>query len=304
MPQVFDKSSKWLLEHHGSAVLQLAGLREIAACHSLQSDVVQPRHLPDGLLEVRLRGQARTRLIVEIATYPEPRVVQQAADDLMLVYQARGVMPELLTLVLRQRGQYRVPSEFEARSELGWTALHCSWKVVELWQVPAEELLAAGDVGIIPWVPLSRFEGPPRDILQRCRDRIDREAPHQERRNLLAVTQVLTKLRFPDPQLLMLFGGRQVMIDSPLIRELVAENTQETLQQVIVRILTARFGTVSDALAARVKSVRKKEELDNMVSFAALCAGLAAFEARLTAERSEPASSRKTPRRRKPSTDQ
>ncbi|HTU90171.1 MAG TPA: hypothetical protein VMF69_08870 [Gemmataceae bacterium] len=305
MPQVFDKSSKWLLEHHGSSVLHLAGLRDIAACRSLQSDVVQTRHLPDGLLEVRLRGQSRPRLIlVEIATYPEPRVVQQAADDLMLVYQARGVMPELLTLVLRERGQYRVPSEFEARSELGWATLHCSWKVVELWQVPAEELLAAGDVGIIPWVPLTRFEGSPRDILQRCRDRIDREAPHQERPSLLAVTQVLTKLRFPDPQLLTLFGGRQIMIDSPLIRELVAENTQETLQQAIVRFLEGRFGTVSDALAARIKAVRKKKDLDSLVSFAGQCPDLAAFEARLPIERPRPASSRTPARRRKPSAEQ
>lgn len=305
MPQRFDKSSKWLLDHHGSSILRLAGLREVSSCHSLQADVVQTRHLPDGLLEARLRGQARKRLIlVEIATYPEPRVVQQAADDLMLVYQARGVLPELLALVLRERGQYRVPSEFAARSELGWPTVHCSWKVVELWQVPAEELLAAGDVGMIPWVPLTRFDGPPRDILQRCRDRIDREASQQEHRNLIAVTQVLTKLRFPDPQLLTLFGGKQVMIDSPLIREIVTENTQETLQRAIVRFLEARFGALSDALAARIKSVRKNNDLDTLVSVAGQCPDLAAFEARLPVERPRAASSRKTPRRRKPSTEQ
>lgn len=73
--------------------------------------------------------------------------------------------------------------------------------------MPAEELLTSGDVGIIPWVPLTHSEGPPRDLLQRCRDLIDREASHQERPNLLAVTQVLTNLRFPDPQLLILFEG-------------------------------------------------------------------------------------------------
>jgi hypothetical protein len=222
--QVFDKSSKWLLEHHGSSVLRLAGMRDILACRSMQANVVQPRRLPDGLLEARLRGLSRRRpILVEVATYPEARVVRQAADDLMLVYQVRGILPEVLTLVLRERGTYRVPSELEVRSELGWTTLRCSWKVVELWQVSAEELLAAGDVGLLPWVPLTRFEGPPRDLLQRCRERIDRQARHDERANLLAVSQVLTKLRFPDPQLLALFGGRQIMIDSPLIRELVAE---------------------------------------------------------------------------------
>lgn len=251
------------------------------------------------------RGQARKRLIlVEIATYPEPRVVQQAADDLMLVYQARGVLPELLTLVLRERGQYRVPSEFAARSELGWPTVHCSWKVVELWQVPAEELLAAGDVGMIPWVPLTRFEGSPRDILQRCRDRIDREASQQEHRNLIAVTQVLTKLRFPDPQLLTLFGGKQVMIDSPLIREIVTENTQQTMHEAIQLVLAGRFGAVTDALGARIKSVRRKGELDALVQFAGTCRDLAAFESRLPVERPRTTSTRRTPRRRRPPNDQ
>lgn len=301
MPQVFDKSSKWLLEHHGSAVLRLAGLRDIVACRSLQADVVQPRRLPDGLLEARLRGQSRPRLVlVEVATYPEPRVVQQAADDLMLVYQARGVMPELLTLVLRERGQYRVPSEFAARSEWGWTTLHCSWKVVELWQVPAEELLAASDVGIIPWVPLSRFEGPPRDLLQRCRNRIDREARHQERRGLLAVSQVLTRLRFDDPQLLALFGGRQIMIESPLIDELMAERTQ----QLTLLVLESRFGAVPEVLSARLKSVSKLIKLDELIKVAAQCPNLKSFEAHLPVERPQPTSSRKKPRRRKPPTDQ
>ena len=94
------------------------------------------------------------------------------------------------------------------------------------------------------------------------------------------------------------------MIDSPLIRELMAENTQDTLQQAIVRFLEARFGAVSDALAARIKSVRKKKDLDTLVSFAGQCPDLAMFEGRLPVERPRPASSRKTPRRRKPATDQ
>ena len=167
-----------------------------------------------------------------------------------------------------------------------------------------EELLAAGDVGILPWVPLTHFEGPPRDILQRCRDRIDREARQEEHANLLAVSQVLTKLRYPDPQLLALFGGRQIMIDSPLIRELVTENTQQTMHEAIRLVLAGRFGTVSDALVARIKSVRKKSELDKLIQFTGKCPNLAAFEATLPLERSRPSSSRKTPRRRKPATDQ
>ena len=39
--------------------------------------------------------------------------------------------------------------------------LACGWKVAELWRLVAEELLAAGDVGLVPWVPLTHFQGAP-----------------------------------------------------------------------------------------------------------------------------------------------
>ncbi len=134
--------------------------------------------------------------------------------------------------------------------------------------------------------------------------KFDREARRSERANLLAVTQVLTELRFPDPQLLALLGGRQIMIDSPLIRDLVTENTQHTMHEGIRLVLVGRFDTVSDALVARIKSVRRKPELDALIQYAGMCPDLAAFEARLPVERPLPASTRKTPRRRKPSSDQ
>jgi hypothetical protein len=58
------------------------------------------------------------------------------------------------------------------------------------------------------------------------------------------------------------------MIDSPLIRELMAENTRQARQEDIQLVLQGRFGTVPDALIARIKSVRKKPELDALISFA------------------------------------
>jgi hypothetical protein len=54
-----DKSTKWLIQHHGDAILRLAGVRDIAAWTPLQAEPVQPRRLPDGLLEVHFRGQPR-----------------------------------------------------------------------------------------------------------------------------------------------------------------------------------------------------------------------------------------------------
>ena len=75
-----------MIEEHGASILYLAGARNVVSCKARKAEVVQPRKLPDGLLEARLRSRAQTRLfLVEVATYPEERVVQQIRDDIRLV---------------------------------------------------------------------------------------------------------------------------------------------------------------------------------------------------------------------------
>ena len=126
-----------------------------------------------------------------------------------LVYLDRGVLPEVLTLVLHPKGRLRAASEADVSSRRGWTHWNVRWKVVELWTVPAADMLAAGDVGLIPWVPLAQFDGPPEPIFQECRARIDRDAPPDEHENLLAVTQILAGMRYNDPRLFQILGGRR-----------------------------------------------------------------------------------------------
>ncbi len=61
--QDYDKSSKWLIQHHGDSILRLAGIADIATWRPLQAEVVQPRRLPDGLIEVYHRGQIEPDLV-------------------------------------------------------------------------------------------------------------------------------------------------------------------------------------------------------------------------------------------------
>ncbi len=88
--QPYDKSSKWLIQHHGGSILRLAGIEKIATWRPAQAEVVQPSQMPDGLLEVRLEGEAHDDLfLLEVSTYPERRVEDQLTRDLMLVYPYR-----------------------------------------------------------------------------------------------------------------------------------------------------------------------------------------------------------------------
>src|SRR6266542_3179706 len=241
---LFDPSSKWMVEEQGASILYVAGARSVVSCKARKAEVVQPRQLPDGLLEVRFAGSAEPRLVlVEVATYPEKRVVQQIQDDILLVRQARGILPEALVLCLCPRGQYRVPEQSEEKSLQGWTASTLRWKVVELWTLSAEELLTAPHVGAVVLASLARYEGPPEMLLQRCRDRIERDGGPQKA-NLLAVAQVFARLHYDKPEWLEILGGMRTMALSPLIREIVEESERAGFMNAIVEVLQARFGAV------------------------------------------------------------
>jgi hypothetical protein len=203
-----DRCSKWLIDHHGDAILHLAGVHGFSAWRAVQSELVAPRRLPDGLLEVVFPGQPEpTLFLIEIETFADRSVAPQLFEDILLTRMDRGVVPDVVTLVLRPKGHAEVADHVVEVSRHGLTSLRAAWRVVRLWELDAEELLAAGDVGLIPWVPLTRFPGPPEQLLRQCRERIETRARRDEQEALLVVTSILASVVFDDDLLLTLFGG-------------------------------------------------------------------------------------------------
>jgi hypothetical protein len=196
-------------------------------------------------------------------------------------YLDRGIVPEVLALVLHPKGRFRAASDAEMTSRRGWTKWNVRWKVVELWTIPAADMLAANDVGLIPWVPLAQFEGPAERIFQECRVRIDRDSPPDEHENLLAATQILAGMRYNDPRLFHILGGREAMIESPVLQEFLAEQTREAIlrskRQSILPVLGARFGI--DALSVRnaLDAVQDDGTLDELTKQSATCHDIAGF---------------------------
>ncbi len=263
--------------------------------------MVQPRQLPDGLLEVRLAGESEDDLfLLEVATRPERRVAEQLTRDLMLVYLDRGELAGAVTLVLRPEGKYRIPGGRNLRDRRGLSACRLQWRVVELWTVPAEELLSAGDVGLIPWVPLTDYRDPPETIIRRCRDTIEQRAPPDEMANLMAVTQVFTELRYRKHgllgALLSILGGRKIMLESPLIQEIVKDAMVDSplIEEIVVgrvcaraqndvlAALESRFGELPPALAEEIRSVTDDGRLTDLIRKAASAPDLDTFRKELS----------------------
>ena len=127
-------------------------------------------------------------------------------------------------------------------------------------------------------MPLTQIDGPPEAVLRQAREQIDSQAPIEERGNLLAVAQVLTRLRYNELGLLQIFGGSQAMIESPLIQEVLAERMHRAIASVLLR----RFGTVPHDVLAQLKLILDDVKLDELTFWAGECPDLDSFRTRLS----------------------
>jgi hypothetical protein len=120
---------------------------------------------------------------------------------------------------------------------------------------------------------------PPEVVLQRCREVIDQHAQDDDHDRLITITQVFTRLRYKNPDLLSLLGEKRAMIESPLIRELTAERSHKH----ILRLLASRFGAVPPDMEAEVRSILDETVLDEANLLAASSPDLERFAADLRA---------------------
>jgi tRNA modification GTPase len=95
----------------------------------------------------------------------------------------------------------------------------------------------------------------------------------EEAQRLLAVSQVMAQLPFPDPELFGLLGGEQTMIESPLLQKMIAEGRHKD----ILALLKARFGTVPRDVTRHLRDVLDDKKIQQLAVLAGTCSDLQAF---------------------------
>jgi hypothetical protein len=202
----------------------------------------------------------------------------------MRFYLERGVVPDVVALVLHPRGKRPTPHGLIIRSEEGSTSIRVAWKVVELWKVPATELLAAGDIGLIPWVPLAKIDGPPEPIFRECRDRIEHDLDPKHRESLRVVTHFLAGLKYNEPGLLRLLGGKKAVVTkfpSPLLQEIADDFKREGMIESLMAVLGTRFGTEAEVVRSHLQAIKDDARLKELSALAATCPDLESFRKQL-----------------------
>jgi predicted transposase YdaD len=277
-----DRSANWIIERHGDSLLRLAKVSGFTSWRPAQTVLSFPKQMPDGLLDVSFPGRpAPDPFLIEIESYPAAETSTQIRDDAAMTILTRGVLPNILLVVLFPKGNATTDPEHVMHSSHGMSELRLKITVINMWMIPAEELIAANDVGIIPFVPLTAYSGPPEALLQRCAERIEQQAPQEEKGNLLATTHVMAEMRYNNADLLKLLGGQAMTMQkvfdaSPTIQRIKAETAREIARKYIVHRLEKRFAVPED-LAAHLRTIENQVELDRLLDLAFECDNLDVF---------------------------
>ena len=203
----------------------------------------------------------------------------QVLDDLMLVYQNKRALPAACVFVLREKGNVRVADHIEVTSPDGSTSFRFNWRVIEAWTVSADELLATGDPGLVPWATLGRTALPAEPFLTECRRVVEERAPKEDVEPLLTVTGILARLRYDREVIDAIFLGSKGMlgIESPLIDEWREEGEIRGMRKMLLRVLRARFGALPADLEARVWAITEIGVLDSLAEASGASANLDPF---------------------------
>lgn len=245
---------------------------------------MQSRQLSDGLVEATLADRADPVLhLIEVNTYPYSRVPAELLDDVLLTYLDRRVVPEVIALTLCKKGNVQIEPGLRVSSPLEHTRLEAKWRVVNLWDLNANDFLPLTDPGMAPWVPPMKIDGPPEPVLQQCKDAIEQVRSAGQKNNLFGVTQILAGLKFDEKMLDALFHVEGKMIESPVLEKWFRQRDVATRQTVILEALEARFGSPVPAdVSAAVRVIQDEPRLKDLLPAAYSAASLNDFRSRLS----------------------
>ncbi len=151
--QAKDKSERWLLTQQAGSILKLAGIYGFTSWTVEESSLVAPRRLPDGMVSVVFPDRPEpVPFLIEIESYSNADADRQMHEALLLARLELGVIPEGICVILSPKGRVRVREKLQVASACGLSKVSATCKVIEVWKLKAEDLLARNDLGLIPLV--------------------------------------------------------------------------------------------------------------------------------------------------------
>jgi predicted transposase YdaD len=229
----------------------------------------------DVLIKARSERHGTFLVANEIQFRPDARMPQRLRAYAALAEERYGLLvyPVVVNL-LPPRPSLAIAASYH--SELMGLVAHQDFKVLNLWEVDADLVLEQRWSTLLPFVPVMRG-GHRRAVLSQALALLRHDEQLADMESLLAffATFVMT----PDEVVKMMRWNMTMLRESPWYLEIEAEAIQKGMQQglqqgqaeMVLRVLSRRFGAVPSRLAAAVRAA-PGEQLPDLLDVA-LAAG-------------------------------
>ena len=117
-----------------------------------------------------------------------------------------------------------------------------------------------------------------REVLEQSQQLILEEIPDREQRaDAYVALRVLSGITYPSALVSQILKRREIMLESPVYREILEEGRLEGLCADVLAVLEVRFGPLPDFLAQQVGQVTDRERLEALHRRAVLVESLEVF---------------------------
>jgi predicted transposase YdaD len=200
------------------------------------------------LLEIMLHGKAAL-LHIEFQVYDDPEMEMRLLEYNVLASRQYGHLPVYSYVIYLSKAGKIAEAPLVRTFPNGDEIHRFFYRVIKLWEIPAEALLQTGGIGVLPLVTLTDGGKQPEVV----KEMIDRLAVAEEY-DLLAISEVIGGLAFRNSPELEWFKRRfsmfqDILRESPIYQELVEQGLErgreegriQEQREMLIRLVQLRF---------------------------------------------------------------
>ena len=244
-----------------------SGVADVGGCELLSGEFQFIRRFTGTLVLVRHSSVGEFLALFEIQTYYTPTMPNRMRSYAALASEVykMPVFPVLTNIMPYGKP---IPTRFESEF-LGLTARQ-DYRVINLWEIEAEEILAKDLWSLIPFLPT--MKGANEELIEKAKARVVLDTEMQLTKiadELEFALALFTEAFFGKETTLRIFGGKmlEIIAQTSMYQEILGRGRQagreEEIRKVLLKLLTKRFGEIDAQTAENVNelSIEQAENL-------------------------------------------
>ncbi len=258
-----------------------SGLTDVAGCELVSGEFQFVRRFTDTLVLVRYSSVGEFLALFEIQTFYTPAMPNRMRTYAALASEVYR-MPVFPVLINIKPYGKPIPTRFESEF-LGLTARQ-DYRVINLWEIDAEEILRKDLWGLMPLLPTMR--GANEQLIEKAKARIVLDTELQLTKiadELEFALALFTEAFFGKQTALKIFGGKmlEIISQTSMYQEILSRGREEEVRKILLKLLTKRFGEIdseteesinelsieqAENLAEAIFDLETREDLNNWLA--------------------------------------